>query len=228
MTKILGLETSTTACAVGLWIDGDCRERFQIAERQHTKLILPMVDELLSEAAITLNQLDAIAFGCGPGMFTGIRIAAGIAQGLSVGCDKPIVSVSTLQCLAQAGHAKAPQHQLILPALDARMGQIYWGLYRIVDGLAESVTKDGIINPNQLGQHLADYHQPSLGVGSGWDCYQQQLSTQPHFEKTDYLLDLYPTGVAICQVASALYEQGIVNPPGVALPNYLRDGVTQN
>ncbi|VAW95489.1 tRNA threonylcarbamoyladenosine biosynthesis protein TsaB, partial [hydrothermal vent metagenome] len=89
--KLLAIETATDACSAALSIDGELRERFEIAPRAHTERILPMIDELMAEADITISQVDAMAFGCGPGAFTGVRIAVGVTQGIAFAADLPVV-----------------------------------------------------------------------------------------------------------------------------------------
>lgn len=118
--KLLALDTSTEACSAALFIDGEIRQRFEITPKAHTKLLLPMIESLLAEAELKLSQLDALAFGCGPGSFTGLRIATGVVQGLAFGADLPIVPVSTLAALAQN---RLPE--LAFVATDARIGEIF-------------------------------------------------------------------------------------------------------
>jgi len=99
--KLLAVETSTEACSAALYIDGEIREKFELAPREHTKLILPMIDELMAEAQLKPQQLDALAFSRGPGSFTGVRIATGVTQGIALGADLPVVPVSTLAAISQ-------------------------------------------------------------------------------------------------------------------------------
>ena len=113
---LLALETATEACSAALAIDGDICERFEVAPRGHSQLILPMVDELMAEADIAIEQVDAIAFGRGPGAFTGLRIAVGVTQGIAFGADLPVVPVSSLAGLAQGCVSDS-----VLAAIDARM-----------------------------------------------------------------------------------------------------------
>ena len=98
--KVLAVETSTDACSAALFIDGIVTERFELTPKEHTRLILPMIDNLMSEAGLRPQQLDALAFSCGPGSFTGVRIATGVIQGIALGADLPVVPVSTLAAIA--------------------------------------------------------------------------------------------------------------------------------
>jgi len=116
---LLALETATEACSAALAVDGDIRERFEVAPRGHSLLILPMIDELMAEAEISIEQVDAIAFGRGPGAFTGLRIAVGVTQGIAFGADLPVVPVSTLAALAQGSESNS-----VLAAIDARIGPL--------------------------------------------------------------------------------------------------------
>ncbi len=133
-TKILAVDTATENCSVALMVGNDVISRCEYAPREHTTKILPMVDTVLAEGGLKLNQLDALAFGRGPGSFTGVRIGIGIAQGLAFGADLPMLGVSTLAAMAQ-GSYRLHQSEQVLAAIDARMGEIYWGQYqRQADG----------------------------------------------------------------------------------------------
>ena len=123
--KLLALDTATEACSAALYIDGEIKQEYQLAPREHTRLILAMVESLLVEAGITIKQLDALAFGRGPGSFTGVRIATGAVQGMAYGADLPVVPVSTLASIAQSVHDEH-QAESVLTAIDARMQAVYW------------------------------------------------------------------------------------------------------
>ena len=129
MTRILALDTSGSACSVALWSDaGLLIGHEETAQRQHTQRLLPMIKSLLLEADVNLSSLDAIAYGRGPGSFTGIRIAAGVAQGLAFGIDCPVIPVSTLAALALRMYQPSETAQPAFACcLDARMGEVYWG-----------------------------------------------------------------------------------------------------
>ncbi len=128
--KILAIDTVTEGCSAALLIGEEIVEQFEVTPRGHTQKILPMVDQLLAESGHKLGELDAIAFDRGPGSFTGLRITAGVVQGLAYGADLPVVAVSSLAALARAHH-QATGATFVLSAIDARMGEVYWGAYRI-------------------------------------------------------------------------------------------------
>src|SRR5690349_9145853 len=134
---ILAFDTSTSACTVALQNGDFVSVRHQLAPKQQAQLILPMINELLSSTSLTANELDAIAYGCGPGSFTGIRIASSVAQGIGFAINKPIIPVSSLAALAQTAFLEQ-QWTRLLVAVDARMGKIYWANYVInPSGIAE-------------------------------------------------------------------------------------------
>ena len=140
--KILALDTSTDACSVALSVDALVCERFERGQK-HSSRILSMVDEVLAESGLSLTQLDALAFGRGPGSFTGLRIGTGVVQGLGFGADLPVVPVSSLATLAQGQDARC-----VLAAFDGRMSQVYWGAYLSnADGLVELRGREQVLAP---------------------------------------------------------------------------------
>ena len=131
MNNILALDSSTDACAVALSVNGVLTSRFEIATQSHTQRLLPMVEELLAEQRLALADLDALAFGRGPGSFTGLRICTGIIQGLAYGANLPVIPVSTLEAMALGFYRANPSMNApLLVALDARMDEVYWALYQ--------------------------------------------------------------------------------------------------
>lgn len=222
--KILAVETSTDACSAALFIDGDIQEKFAVAPREHTKLILPMIDQLMAEAQLRPQQLDALALSRGPGSFTGVRIAGGVVQGIAFGADLPVVPVSTLAAIAQDFFNHHPQAQLSFTAMDARMAEIFWGVYqRNPLGLAELlgqevVTPAGeVIFPDGLG----------FGVGSGWAVYQQVLSNRLANQLQGIDSEIWPRAAAVAQLGAYGFAQGLAVPVEQAMPVYLRDEVAK-
>src|SRR5690606_35250698 len=163
MMKLLAFETATEACSVAVWIDGDVRERFELAPRRHAELALPWADQLLAEAGVARAQLDAIAVGRGPGAFTGVRLAIAIAQGIALGLDRPVVPVSTLAALAVRAPAAGPAR--ILAAIDARMGEVYWAAFeRGGDGVAP-LSKESVSAPGAVALPAGEAHWQGVGTG---------------------------------------------------------------
>jgi tRNA threonylcarbamoyladenosine biosynthesis protein TsaB len=173
-TKILAVDTSTENCSVALMMGDEIISRCEYAPREHTTKILPMVDTVLAEGGVKLTQLDALAFGRGPGSFTGVRIGIGIAQGLAFGADLPMVGISTLMTMAQ-GTYRTHQSEQVLTAIDARMGEIYWGQYRRqIDGDWLLQGKERVLAPDALVQEQ-NANQTDSGIwltaGTGWESY---------------------------------------------------------
>ena len=148
-TRILAIDTATEACSVAVWNQGEIHALFELCPREHTQRILPMVQQVLAESGLALNQLDALAFGRGPGSFTGVRIGIGIAQGLALGADLPMIGVSTLQTMAQ-GAWRVSGAERVLAAIDARMGEVYWGQFeRQADGRWLESEGEAVLSPAQ-------------------------------------------------------------------------------
>ncbi|MCC4264682.1 tRNA (adenosine(37)-N6)-threonylcarbamoyltransferase complex dimerization subunit type 1 TsaB [Oceanimonas baumannii] len=164
MSLLMAIDTATEACSAALWYQGDILARYQVAPRGHTDLILPMVQELLDEAGISLNQLDGLAFGRGPGSFTGVRITLGVAQGLAFGADLPLLGVSNLQALAQGAHRETGCNT-VLSAIDARMGEIYAGGFSLQDGVMTQVQEEAVLPPEALEKPVAELWQQAAGSG---------------------------------------------------------------
>lgn len=215
--KLLALDTATEACTVALWADGAVIERFEVGG-QHSERILPMVQEVLAEAGLTLTQLDAIAFGRGPGSFTGLRIGAGVTQGLAFGADLPVVPVSSLAALAQG--LDAPK---VLAAFDARMQQVYWGAYvRNAQGLMGLQGGEIVIAPKDVP--LPD-DAGWTGAGSGWDQYAGELSLRLGDKITEWCRQCFPRARHVAELGAAAFQAGQAVPPEQALPVYVRDEV---
>ena len=142
--RLLALDTATEACSAAIFRDGVVDERYEVMGRGHAGRLLPMADELLRAAGMAVTDLDAIAFGRGPGGFTGLRIAAGVAQGLAAGIGKPVLPVSDLAALAAAG-ARTSGAGRVLACMDARMGQVYWAAFDCSGGAPVAVTEEHLV-----------------------------------------------------------------------------------
>ncbi|MFP2767874.1 tRNA (adenosine(37)-N6)-threonylcarbamoyltransferase complex dimerization subunit type 1 TsaB [Oceanisphaera sp. KMM 10153] len=222
MTRILAIDTATEACSAALWQNGELLSRYQVAPRGHTDLILPMVAELLAEGELSLNQLDGLAFGRGPGSFTGVRITLGVAQGLAYGADVPLLGVSNLQALAQGAH-RACGGERVLSAIDARMGEIYVGAYRLEQGLMVGTIEERVLAPAQfLDSTDTGTDSWQLGVGSGFVTYAELMSrVEGRCEAVPF-----PEARDLLPQAIALWQAGLGVAAADARPVYLRDKVT--
>ena len=222
--KILAVETSTDACSAALWIDGECRQEFAMAPREHTKLILPMIDKLMSQAGLRPQQLNAIALSRGPGSFTGVRIAGAVVQGIALGADLPVAPVSTLAAIAQDHFNRHPQSQLSFTAMDARMDEIFWGCYgRSELGLAKLIGEE-VVTPADAVEFPA---KTGFGVGSGWCVYTEVLSEKlkPYLQGVE--AEVWPSAACIAQLAALMVANGQTVAVEQAMPVYLRDKVAK-
>lgn len=221
--KILAIDTATEACSVALLVGDKLYSRSEVAPRDHTKKILPMVDEVLKEAGLTLQELDALAFGRGPGSFTGVRIGIGIAQGLAFGADLPMIGVSTLAAMAQGAYrTQGATH--VACAIDARMSEVYWGRYaRQTDGTWLTVDEECVIPPQALTDNVTADEQTWTTVGTGWDAYAEELVTLPLTTQSSEVL--YPQAQDMVILAKQAFEQGHTVAVEDSSPVYLRDTV---
>jgi len=220
--KLLAIDTSTEACSAALLIGSDVRTRYEVAPRRHAQLILPMVDELMNEAGLRPRDLDALAFGRGPGAFTGLRIAAGVIQGIAFGADLPVVPVSSLAALAQ-GLCRERRVESVLAAVDARMGDLYWGVYRRdAQGRAVALDHDRLVTPAAVP---ALYGDEWYGTGSGWQHYGELLVARLGPAVRSWEGQRYPAAEDVARLGAAGYTRGEAVAADAALPVYLRDEV---
>lgn len=223
--KILALDTSTEACSAALLIDSQIIQRYQVAPREHGTLILPMIDQLLGEADISLAQLDAVAFGRGPGAFVGVRIATGVVQGIAFAAELPVVPVSSLAALAQS-----VEPLNVYSAIDARMNEVYWAAYRKnSDGIVELVGEEIVCPPHNIAAKLSatdGQKEPWYGVGSGWGSYTDVLQKQVA-NLSGYDAIRYPQARDIATIAKSRYQRGEFVDATHAMPTYLRDNVAK-
>jgi tRNA threonylcarbamoyladenosine biosynthesis protein TsaB len=221
--KLLAFETSGDTCSVALLIDGEARQRLAHAPRRHGELVLGMADGLLAEAGLVLAGLDALAFGRGPGSFTGVRIATAVAQGVAFGADLPVVPVSTLAAMAR-GAFRQQGLERCLVAIDARMEQVYWGCYRIgSDGVASLEGDEAVLDPGAVPLPPgAGWH----GVGSGWQTYGEVLRERLGDLLAGVADDMVCEAQDVASLAVAALARGESVPAEEAIPVYLRDRVT--
>lgn len=222
--KILALDTATENCSVALIVDGKLYARSEVAPRDHTKKVLPMVDEVLKEANITLQDLDALAFGRGPGSFTGVRIGIGIAQGLAFGADLPMIGVSTMEAMAQACYRLHGKNH-VASAIDARMSEVYWGRYvRQENGEWLKQEPECVVPPAVLAENLQRDENVWTQAGTGWGAYSEGLESLPlDTEGSDVL---YPDAQDMVVLAQFEFAKGNTVAVEDSSPVYLRDNVT--
>lgn len=221
---LLAIETATEACSAALWSDGQVIERYQLAPREHNRLVLPMVEAVLAEAGLSANQLDALAFGRGPGSFTGVRIAAGVAQGIALGADLPVVPVSTLAALADAALAETGL-DCAYACIDARMGEVYWAIYRRAGEGGLELLGDEVVLPAE--QVTFPEQSSGVGTGSGWDTYGAALTERLGQRVKLALPQRFPRAGSVARLGVMAFQQGTALLPEQALPVYLRDNVAK-
>lgn len=223
MAKILALDTSTDACSVALEVDGERCEIFKVIPRKHTHELLPMVEQILAEAELKVSQLDAIAFGRGPGSFAGIRIATGVAQGLSFAADLPVVPVSSLAALAQGYYRETlDNNRLIITAFDARMDEVYWGGYLIKEGQVCLEIAEKVSAPAEV---LVTHNASCVGIGSGFN-YLDKMPAEASRWFNSIDAQQYPHALDIVTIASGQFALGNTVKAEDAQPVYLRNQVT--
>jgi tRNA threonylcarbamoyladenosine biosynthesis protein TsaB len=228
--KLLALECATRQCSVALWLDGQTTLRVAAPDARNSDVLLPMARALLAEAGLSLQALDAVAFGAGPGAFTGLRVACGVAQGLAFGADLPVLPVGTLEVLAESlrdlvavavGTQREPLR--VLAALDARMGECYWSElleqgedWHVIRGPLLAAP-DRIPLPESAG---------SLGVGDAFVVHEAALAAR--LGSSVRLLAGYtqlPDAAALARLASVRWQAGAAIAPDFAQPIYVRDRV---
>lgn len=219
--KLLAIETATEACSAALLVNGEITEQFTLTANDHSKLILPMIDTLLASVSLQPADLDSLAFGCGPGSFTGVRIATGIVQGIAFALDLPVVPVSNLAAVAQDFFDHNPE-DICFVAMDARMGKIYWAVYkRNTDGYAELIGKEAVTDASEIV--FPDVS--GIGIGTGWKAHHRELLARLSPRLIRYESDNLPRAKAVAYLGEKGLKLGLAVPVEQAMPVYLRDKV---
>src|SRR3990167_3910849 len=215
--RILALETSTEYCSVALWMDGVVVERCELVGQKHSELLIAMLDDLLQATGYKLQDMDGIAFGMGPGSFTGVRIACGVTQGLAFGASLPVAGICTLQALAEASGKEK-----VIAALDARMGEIYHAAYEKQGDDWIALSEPRLCKPEDAPLVPGD---DWFGAGSGFATHGTALSERyaGQLQGTDETA--VPQAAAIAALGAAQFAQGRGADAAEALPLYLRDKV---
>lgn len=223
-TRILAIDTATEACSVAICNQGETHALFELCPREHTQRILPLVQQVLAESGLSLSQLDALAFGRGPGSFTGVRIGIGIAQGLALGAELPMLGISSLHTMAQgAWHMTGAQR--VLAAIDARMGEVYWGQFeRQQDGCWLESTTEAVLSPQQVLERAQRLQGDWAYVGTGWQAYPHLVAASSVNVSDGKML--LPQAEDMLPLALQAWQQGLAVSVENAEPTYLRNQVT--
>jgi len=224
--KILAIDTATEACSAALYIDGVITDKYQLAPREHTQLILKMIESLLVDVELKISDLDALAFGRGPGSFTGVRIATGIIHGLAFASDLPVIGVSTLASIAQRAY-DSHQHENVLAGIDARMGEMYWAGYQLGENNLMRLCGEEKVSPASSVTVDKTISSEWCGAGSAWKSYTQQLNEQLGTQIVDVYSDYFPDSASIVKLAAAAYVRGEAVEAALAQPVYLRNDVAK-
>jgi tRNA threonylcarbamoyladenosine biosynthesis protein TsaB len=215
--RILALDTSTEYCSVALWQDGAVMERCELVGQKHSEMLIAMLDELLIVAGVKLAQLDGIAFGKGPGSFTGVRIACGAAQGLAFGANLQVAGICTLEALAEASGKSR-----VIAALDARMGEIYHAAYEKNSDAWTAVCEPCLCKPEEAPSVSGEAW---FGVGSGFAAHGAALQARYAGQLMGMDCAAVPQAAAIAALGAARFALGRGVDAAEALPLYLRDKV---
>ncbi len=219
--KLLAVETATESCSAALLLDKEIFAVSEIAPRRHNEIILPMCEQVLAQGQIKLSQLDAMAFGRGPGAFTGVRLAASVTQGVALAHDLPVVPISSLAAMAQAIY-QTKQATQVLSCIDARMDEVYIGLFSLnKDNIMQIVEPEQVIQPEMINM---DIDENCIGAGSGWLKYAEVLQHRCGAQ-ISYDGKVFPQAEYIAHLGNYYFQQGKAVSAVEALPVYLRDNV---
>ena len=232
---ILAIESTTEACSVALYKQGDIVELFDIAPRQHTNLLLNRVDSLLKQNDVSKQSLDAIAYCRGPGAFTGLRITTGVAQGLAFGLNIPLIAISSLAALTQGAYRINQKNNATnklfnyLPCLDARKSEVFWGFYTVKDGYASAINDEQVSSVEALSNAISQYQPASQKwqvVGTASEIIKK--INEPSLIYVDSSLETinYPQAYDVAFLAAKEFELGNTIDVEQAVPVYLRNNVT--
>ncbi len=222
---LLALDTSSEGCSAALLVNGQIHERFEVAPRGHTRLLMPMVRELLAGQGLVPGDLDALAFACGPGSFTGLRIATGVIQGLAFGLEIPVVPVSSLATVAAevCGSSECSEGDGVAVAFDARMGEVYWGCFNNRNGVPVAAAEECVCAPELVA--LPEGTSRWLAVGSGWG-YREQMPEAVTAAVGSCESSGVPRAHYVAVLAEQIFRAGGGVPAEQAQPVYLRNTVT--
>jgi len=218
--KFAAIDTAPEACSAALYCNGGISFRYIVEPRAHAKALLPMLDELMHEAGIKPLELDAIAFGRGPGAFTGVRIATAAAQAIALAANIETIPVSTMAAIARRCHREHGRDKVAV-AIDARMGEVYWGAYQNVQAGPELVGEEMVCPPASVPMLDSSW----TAAGTGWDSYAQQLGHNSAERLTG--VESFPHALDILELGLDQFAMGQTVSPDEARPVYLRNNVAK-
>ncbi|MGE5337536.1 MAG: tRNA (adenosine(37)-N6)-threonylcarbamoyltransferase complex dimerization subunit type 1 TsaB [Gemmatimonadota bacterium] len=221
LPTILSIDTATDVCSVALLRAGRIEERSETVGHRHSERVLPMALALLADAGLDLAACDALAFGAGPGAFTGLRIACGVVQGLAYGAGKPAIPVGNLEALALAVLRQYPQAECVLCANDARMREAYVAVYRRSDGAAVERLAPALVGARDLGD-LIEHWAPDVVAGDAPTTFAQELASAAASRR---LVSMRATAASVADCAAYKWSAGQAVEPARAAPLYVRDHV---
>lgn len=215
--NLLALDTSTEYLSLALILGEERYSRDIHAVQSHSKIILPEIQGLLTQANVQLKDLHGIAFGSGPGSFTGLRIACGVAQGLAFGLNLPVVGVCSLLALAEQADASR-----VVTCLDARMGELYHAVYEKQAGSWQTIQAPALYKPEALpAVEGSDW----VGIGSGWNVCASELQACYQGQICRLQADVQPSALSMARIALADFNNGQSMPAHLAAPLYVRNKV---
>lgn len=222
--NILAIDTVTEMCSVALQVGTKVTTSSELVKQTHTDVILPMIQRLLADSELSLAAVDAIAFTRGPGSFTGLRICAGVTQGLALAHDLPVVPVSSLAALAQ-GAWRQDEMQNVLTCIDARRSEVYWACFQLQNGLMGCIDQEKVTLPAQV---KTPAKSAWFGVGTGFETYCDELTGNNMVTLSSFNAKRYPMAEDILPFASRAITNKEYVDARAALPVYLRDNVANS
>ena len=218
---MIAIDTATEACSVAVLCGGEVRCRYEVAAKIHAKILLPMLDELMAESQLTPQQLDAVAFGRGPGGFTGVRIGTAAAQAIALGADIPVAPVSDLAAIAARVNRENGDEKVAV-AIDARMGEVYWAAYEAERAEPQLIGTEIVCAP----QNVAVLDNQWVAAGTAWETYPDVLKAASQARLEEHSSHL-PHAIDILKIGAEIIQQARGVAPENALPVYLRDNVAR-
>lgn len=223
--KLLGLDTSSIACSVALQLEQEVWERHEQQPREHTRLLMPMIESVLADGGVSVGELDAIVLGNGPGSFIGMRIAASVAQGLAFGAGLRIIPVSSLAAIAAEVFTEHEAAEVVVTQ-DAHMREVYLGIYRPDGDIPAEIIPERLHDAAPIAELQAAPGGPRIAAGLGWQRYPELLAANRE-RLSDVVNVLHPRARHLLQIGAAALQGGVAVDPHDVVPAYLRQKVAE-